>query len=130
LSRTMHHVAWKHWNLKRPTVYVYAMYSPYNGLEDGDETVGHELYDLRFYAGCRRTPQLVHLVRRYTGYSDTWGHAGGVAKGYGRKHRRRTRNEERTYGRDVLKAHRAGEDADDYLEPEGRTRRSAIWEAL
>lgn len=131
MSRTMHHVTWKHWNVKATKlITVYRWGIGRVGLAYEDETLGNELHDLRFYAGCKRTPQPIHLIRWYTDYCTTWGHAGGLAKGYARKHRRRTRNEERAYGRDILKAYRAGEDPDEYTEPEGRTRHSALWEAL
>jgi hypothetical protein len=129
LSRTAHHKRWKHWNVKKPVVCFYGSWSAYHGLSDEEETIGNVQYDLRFYAGCKRTPKKISIVHWYHNYAMTWGHYGGAAKGIAHEQRCLTRGEERAYGQDVKKLHRAGEVFDDILEPEGRTRHRALWDA-
>lgn len=130
MSRTLHHVRYKHWNVKVPrltTVYRWGIGGV--GLDYEDEVIGVELYDLRFYAGCKRQPQLVHRSREECSYVRTWGHAGGAAHGIAKEIAGAKRAEWRDYALDVTKAHRAGSDLEGLLEPEGRTRHQALWEA-
>lgn len=130
MSRSLNHVRYNHWNIKRTTLTtVYRWGIGGVGLDYEDETVGVELYDLRFYAGCQRVPQHVHRTRYYYSYVRTWGHANGVARSYAKEMTGMHRAAVRAYGRDVVKAYRSGGDLDDYAEPEGRTRHRALWEA-
>lgn len=130
MSRTMHHVPWAHWNVKvTEVVERYRLSSNGrrligNGLDIEEHTVGHELYDLRFFAGCKRQPQRVRHARRYDSYALTWGHHHAVSEWAKIRHRRK-RAEERAFAADVVKRARAGQSVDDLLEPEGRTRHSA-----
>lgn len=130
MSRTAHHVRWKHWNVKRTVSDWEKPWTGRFGVIRYEETLGNVLNDLRFYAGCKGTPQPVTFQRWYYRYSQAWGHNGGVAKNYANKHRSQTRAEERAYAREILKAHRSDGDLDEALEPEGRTRHRAIWEAI
>lgn len=130
MSRTAHHKPWKHWNIKRTSVSCYPSGTPYRGqLRVEEETAGDAMSDLRFYAGCKRIPQHVSIVRWYYGYYVTWGHYGGAAEAIARKYRSRARAREREYGLEVSKVYRAGGDIDEILKPESRTRHQALWDA-
>ncbi len=129
MSRTLHHVRYKHWNIKRTTL-VYRWGIGGVGLDYEDETIGVELYDLRFYAGCNRVPQVVYLRREEHNYTQTWGHHGGAARGFAKERHGQYRAQVREYGRNAVKVYRSGGDTDDMIEPEGRTRHSALWDAL
>lgn len=130
MSRSLNHVRYKHWNIKRPRVATVYRYGIGAGLFYEEETMGAELYDLRFYAGCKRVPQTVHRVRYDYSYTRTWGHANGVARSYAKEQAGMHRAAVRAYGRDIVKAYRSGGDLDEYTEPEGRTRHRALWEAF
>lgn len=135
MSRTMHHVPWDRWNIK--TVEVVERYRLSsnghhlvgNGLDFEEHTVGHELYDLRFPAGCKRQPQKIHRIRYDYSYWRTWGHHHAVSEWAKIRHRKK-RAEEREFAGNVIKLARAGQPVDDLLEPEGRTRHSAVWDAI
>jgi hypothetical protein len=145
MSRTMHHVRYKHWNIKRPDYYWGYADDQYEkvskrsrrvkpgavpGWVMDPDTVGVELYDLRFYAGCNRVPQVVYLRREEHSYTQTWGHHGGAARGIAKEKHGQHRAQVREYGRNAVKVYRSGGDTDDMIEPEGRTRHTALWEAL
>lgn len=89
------------------------------------DEVGLILYDLRFYAGCKRVPKKIRRVVT----DDNWlGHGGSDAvQGIAREFWNRQRNEERLYVLNTRKA--AREDLEEILEPDSRTRHSAIWDA-
>lgn len=130
MSRSLNHVRYKHWNIRHTVVYAVGSWSTWAGLNEDEETDGVELYDLRFYAGCKRVPQVVHRIRYDYSYTRTWGHANGVARSYAKEQTGMHRAAVRAYGRDIVKAYRSGGDLDDYVEPEGRTRHRALWEAF
>jgi hypothetical protein len=137
-------VRYKHWNIQQ--------LDPYWGYSDDQyekvgkrgrrlkpgatpgwvprmHAVGHQLCDLRFYAGCKRQPQQVRRHRKDDSYVLTWGHTGGAAHGIAKAIAGARRAEWRTYALEVAKVHRAGSDYEELLEPEGRTRHQALWEA-
>jgi hypothetical protein len=130
MSRTAHHVPREHWNVKR---LEYEHWRSWQSKPAEVPTywneVGHVLLDLRFYAGCKRMPAEIRKARWHYNYGS-WGHFGAKAvQVIASKERRRTRAWERMFNQDVAKLHRADGDLDNILEPEGRTRHSAIWDA-
>lgn len=126
MSRTAHHVRRQHWNVKAFEQERWRVPWEKDFRFSLDE-VGLILYDLRFYAGCKRTPQKIRKVVT----DDNWlGHGGASAVQHiAREFRSRQRNEERLYARNVRKMARAGGDLEEAPEPDGRTRHSAIWDA-
>lgn len=146
MSRTLHHVRYNRWNVKELDPYWGYSDDQYEKVGNGRRmrrlkpgatpgwvpymhAVGVELYDLRFYAGCQRVPQQVHRRRDYYSYVRIWGHANGVARSYAKEAAGSHRASVRAYGRDIVKAYRCGGDLEEYVEPEGRTRHNALWEA-
>ncbi len=142
MSRTLSHVPYKHWNVREPHISwgyddeQFETHGKRGGkLKPGATrewvvdmvAEGVELTDLRFYAGCRRVPQVIRKTRASYTYAGTWGHCSGVARGIAKEIAGSDRAAVRTYGRAVAKAYRSGGDVDDYLEPDGRTRHAAIW---
>lgn len=142
MSRTAHHIRRKYWNVKqverclgwetepvRIGNHTYQFIKKPRTLVYKEELweVGHELYDLRFYAGCKRVPQ---NVRRAITLNNWLGHGGGSrVQIYMDEYWGGHRAAGRSYGKEVKKAHRAGELYDDILEPEGRHRHQAIYDA-
>jgi|SRR6185437_12833283 len=146
MSRTAHHVRYEHWNIRRPDYY----WAPRWRLEAGvefyphrksggggwvlarhEEILGNVVYDLRYYAGCKRVPR--KIVRRtpdWGGWPYAWGH-GGMAgvKHWADQIEGGIRAAARDYARAAVKTHRAGGDVEELLEPDGRTRGSALYEA-
>lgn len=129
MSRSLHHVRYNHWNIKRTVLDYRGRIGFRVEFGEYEDTLGVELYDLRFYAGCKRVPQTVHRIRFDYQYVRTWGHANGVAHSYAKEMAGMHRAAVRAYGRDIIKAYRSGGDLDEYTEPEGRTRHRALWEA-
>ena len=87
------------------------------------------MYDLRFFAGCRRVPQrLRHAV---SGGGYVHGHGGTDAVGLkAREIECAIRTGWRAYAAEAVKAHRAGVDLVEMVEPDGRTRHEAIWDCF
>jgi hypothetical protein len=126
VSRTAHHISRSHWNVK--TLEVERWRVPWEQeFRASWNEVGHIQYDLRFYAGCKRIPEMT----RHSVTKRNWlGHGGSSAvRGYARKFWGRQRNEERMYALDIRKTAQAGGDLEEIPEPDGRTRHSAIWDA-
>lgn len=142
MSRTAHHIRRQHWNVHKIEYFwewetepvrvgkrTYQFVKKPRNLIFKEESweVGHELYDLRFYAGCKRVPQ---RIRRVITPNNWLGHGGGSrVQMYMDEYWGGHRAAGRIYGREVRKAHRAGEFYEDILEPEGRHRHSAIYDA-
>jgi hypothetical protein len=129
LSRTAHHIPYKHWNIKKRTQEYKSWPPSRRGIVQWEETLGVILYDLRFYAGCKRQPQLIRRERWETSYGKTWGHAGGLAHGLAEIYQGAIRSRERVYATQIRKLANAGSDLDELIEPEGRVRHGAVWDA-
>lgn len=120
MSRTNHHRRYKRWNITRDRVTL-----RWNGaLEIDSAREGMEVYDLRFYAGCRRTPQAVHRVLDFHGrypWRILYG-AYGVAKSYADIREGQFRAATRTYVQLVSFTWNAGGDVEEIGEPDRRPR--------
>jgi len=119
VSRTNHHRRnYKRWNI------VGMQIDHYRGVFFREYRNGMETYDLRFYAGCRRTPQPVHRVLDFHGRYPWRFHYGsdGVAKSYADIAEGELRAAVRIYTGEALKLLRAGEDLDELLEPDLKPR--------
>lgn len=123
MSRTAHHTPSAHWNQRAVEA------EPDDRFEPFDRPLGHVVYDLRYFAGARRVPDLVRIRVRSGGL--VYGHGGSSAVGdLARSQAGARRSVERAFAAEAVKAHRAGRDLDGLLEPEGRTRHGAIWDVL
>ena len=146
MSRTVHHVRYDHWNIKEPDYCWVPLWRLAEGREfhlhhkrggrdwvlvEQEQTVGNVLWDLRFYAGCKRVPaKLVHRTPCWAGWPYSWGHAGTSAiGGWANQIEGGLRADARDYAREAVKVHRAGGEVEELPEPDGRTRHSALWEA-
>jgi hypothetical protein len=90
---------------------------------------GTELWDLRFYAGCKREPQVIHRVLMLKATYGSRIFAGpGIAAEYARHRRNRVRTEEREYNDAVRALWNAGEDVDDLLEPADSRHGAILWD--
>jgi hypothetical protein len=119
LSRTAHHVPQKHWNQRE--ILTWGPGSTY------DSPIGHVIYDLRFPAGCRRRPRRIRATVYGGGYIH--GHGGAQeVKVMAAEYEASLRNGWRMFAAAVAKAHRAAEDVEDFVEPDGRTLHSALWD--
>lgn len=125
MSRTNHHRRYNRWNMNRTELSWGPSYGPYRGQLTEDETkVGMEVWDLRFYAGCRRRPQVIHRVFDSHGLY-TWRMfygRDGVAKSYGDIREGQFRTASRRYVQAARAAWNAGEDVDEINEPDKRPR--------
>lgn len=121
MSRTAHHVPLGRWNQLEHED------DPRPGREGYDWAVGHVVYDLRFFAGCRRRPQKVTASVRGGGYIH--GHGGTqVVQVRAREIEGGLRAGWRAFAATAVKTWRAGEDVGELLEPDGRTRHQAVWD--
>lgn len=86
--------------------------------------IGMETWDLRFYAGCRRRPQLIHRVLDFgTWYPWRFHHGtGGTARSYADIREGQFRSAVRAYERLARAVWNAGGDVDEIGEPEQRPR--------
>lgn len=91
--------------------------------------VGIETWDLRFYAGCRRRPQVVHRALNFhTPYPWRFHHGtGGTARSYADIHERQFRMDARRYAELARAVWNAGGEVDEVREP-GRRPRSIEWD--
>lgn len=121
MSRTVHHVAFDHWNERHDIEF-----------RPGDtysEPVGHTIWDLRYYAGCRRIPERVRAHVRFGGYLH--GHGGSDDAGrLAAEYEASLRNGWRMFAAAAVKAHRGGGGLDGLLEPDGRHRHCALWDLV
>lgn len=124
MARTVHHVPLRRWNRREFDV------GPRTGLPEAfDWATGHVLWDLRFFAGCRRVPQ--RLRHEVAGGGYIHGHGGTKAvQVRAREIEGGLRAGLRAFAAGAVKAHRAGADVGGLLEPEGRTRHEAVWDAF
>lgn len=126
MSRTNHHRRnVKRWNIVRRKADYPRPWSPYPGvIVECDESVGMETWDLRFYAGCRRTPQPVHRVLDFHGRypSRFYYGADGVAKSYAGIRESELRMQVRLYTAQARELWNAGGDVDGLREPDVRPR--------
>lgn len=121
MSRTNNTVLHAHWNVGRFREWPW----------DPDEwyQTGNELWGLRFYAGCKRRPQLIHRSFDTRGKYCYRLFAGqGIAWGYANHRRRVVRAEEREFTNLVRQVHRAGGDLDDVLEPADSRHGAILWD--
>lgn len=82
MSRTNHHRRnYKRWNIEEP-YFNYLRFRNPETWETEFHKVGMETWDLRFYAGCRRRPQVIHRVLDFgTAYPWRFHHGtGGTAR--------------------------------------------------
>jgi hypothetical protein len=130
MSRTNHHRRYDWWNMKEPDVYWGKPWSAYEGQIFVEErTIGMEVWDLRFYAGCRRTPQVIHRVLDFHDLYPVRIHYGrdGVAKSYGDIREGQFRTATRRYVDEARMTYNAGGDVDEICEPDKRPR-SIDWD--
>ena len=88
------------------------------------EPYGMQLWDLRFYAGCQRQPQVIHRVLDFHDRHPWRFHYGqdGTAKSYADLHEGEFRTAVRQYVNECRRLYNAGEDVDDAREPSPRPR--------
>jgi hypothetical protein len=125
MSRTNHHRRYNRWNITRRKTHYPRTWNRYPGvIVEYDEPVGMEVYDLRFYAGCRRRPQLIHRVLDTYGLYTWRMHHGrdGVAKSYADIREGQFRSSTRAYERLARAVWNAGGEVDEIGEPERRPR--------
>lgn len=122
MSRTAHHTPFAHWRRQERDIFP-------DGVRYGYPwPVEHVVFDLRFYAGCRRVPAAVRARVEFGGYLH--GHGGtDTVTVRAREIEGGLRDARRAFARTALKAHRAGGDLEGLLEPDGRTRHQALWDA-
>lgn len=136
MSRTARHTPYDRWNI-RATHIRPAYWWRRNerliadGLAEEEEILGNVVYDLRYYAGCKRTPQkLAHRTPDWGGWPYSWGHGGWRSwHEWANLLEGKIRAAAHGYTREAAKVHRAGGDVDELPEPDGRTRHSARYEA-
>jgi hypothetical protein len=116
-------VPYDHWNIPSTRTRTF------RGLYwQGDRMIGNEMYDLRFYAGCKRQPQTVHKIVIADGW-DSKIHLGPrIAASYALRWRNRVRSAEREYNHTVRGLWNAGEDVDDLLEPADSRHGAILWD--
>lgn len=127
MSRTNHHRRYGRWNIEEPYfVYWHARNAEWT-LEY--HKTGMEVWGLRFYAGCRRRPALVHRVLDTYGLYAWRMHHGrdGVAKSYGDIREGQFRTATRRYVEEARAVWNAGGDVDEINEPDKRPR-SIDWD--
>lgn len=118
MSRTNHHRRYDRWNIMEDRVTI-----NWNGdLEIETTHEGMETWDLRFYAGCRRRPQLIHRVLDFHGLHPWRIHYGrdGTAKSYADIREGQFRTAERQYLEAARAAWNAGEDVEEINELDSR----------
>lgn len=143
MSRTLHHIRYQHWNVKHTVAWVYPSWCARPGVNEEEETLGVVIYDLRFHAGRKRVPQKIRKERwdmtrmnsrkfGGKGYMKSWGHEGGVAHDLAKEYWGRRRMEDRAFTGEAVKYRRGGEKRGvaDMVEPEGRTRHMAVYDAF
>lgn len=120
MSRTNNTTRYDHWNIKKARSWSW----------DPDEwyRVGTELYDLRFYAGCKRQPQLVHREIVTYGWASKITLRPRIAARCARKRRNGVRTAEREYNDVARKLWNGGEDVDDLLEPADSRHGAILWD--
>lgn len=86
--------------------------------------VGMETWDLRFYAGCRRRPQMVHrALDFYDRYPWRFHHGtGGTARSYADTREGQFRTAVRRYVHEARAVWNAGGEVDGLREPDRRPR--------
>lgn len=145
MSRTNHHRrSYKRWNITeteyrwgwkmeprklRRRVYQFAV-EPRAWIRTEEQwQVGMETWDLRFYAGCRRTPQAVHRVLYFgTAYPWRFHHGtGGTARSCADIAEGAFRGATHRYERLARAVWNAGGDVDGLTEPDLRPR-SIEWD--
>lgn len=124
MSRTNNTVPYEHWNItatrNRRT---------YGGYFGQDEYgIGNEMYDLRFFAGCRRIPQVIHREIMTYGW-DSKIHLGPrIAASHALHRRNWVRTAEHEYNHTARRFWNAGEDVDDLLEPADSRHGAILWD--
>ena len=133
MSRTNHHQRnYKKWNLVGERVRVS---NGWNRDDDGNRVPrgviytedwphGMEVWDLRFFAGCRRRPQLIHRVLDFHGRYPARFHygTGGTARSYADMREAEFRTFGRHYENECRLVYNAGGDVDEITEPDLRPR--------
>lgn len=127
MSRTNHHRRYRRWNIEEP----YFAYWHHRDAkwEWETHTTGMQIWDLRFYAGCRRRPQVIHRVLDFQGFYPVrilYGRH-GVAKSYGDIREGQFRTATRRYVGEARAVWNAGSDVDEVREPDSRPR-SIDWD--
>lgn len=123
MSRTNHHRrSYDRWNLIEVEVYYGKRWTPYRGqFFEEDRRVGMETWDLRFYAGCRRTPEVVHRELHFHGrYPWRFHHGPGNAGPAAAKQEAKFRADARRYTDEARGVWNAGGDVDELREPDRR----------
>lgn len=129
MSRTNTTTPYEHWNIRQVTVSYGPPWGPYYGERFVDSHgVGNEMYDLRFYAGCKRQPQVVHREVRTYGWANKIHLGPRIAAGYASHRRNVVRTAEREYNDAAAKLWNAGEDVDDLLEPADSRHGAVLWD--
>jgi hypothetical protein len=135
MARSVNHTPYNHWNVRTTRIrpaYWWRRGENINsdGLAEDERIISNVIYDLRYYAGCKRVPQLLaHRTPDWGGWPYTWGHGGLRGwRSWSNQFEGGLRTAARQYTRDAAKLHRAGEDLDELLEPEGRHRHQALWD--
>ena len=130
MSRTNTTVPWRHWNIKQIRMFYGAPWSPYRGEFFIDISgIGNEMYDLRFYAGCKRQPQVVHKSFNTRGRYCSKIYLGPrIAASYANQRRRRTRASEREYEILTRDLWNAGDEVDDLIDPRDSRHGAILWD--
>lgn len=119
MSRTAHHTPLKRWNQREHHESV-------TGDWSYDWPTGNTITDLRFYAGCKRTPQRIRREVACVGYPV--GHGGKATQVRAREIEGGFRAGLRAFAAGAAKTYRADGHVGDLLEPDARTRHGAIWD--
>jgi len=126
MSRTNHHQRnYKRWNITRRKADYPRAWSRYPGaIVEYDEPVGMETWDLRFYTGCRRTPQVIHRVLDFHSRYPWKFHygSGGIEDSYASQREAEFRSETRLYVDAARRTYNAGGDVEELMEPDPRPR--------
>lgn len=131
MSRTNTTTPCMYWNIVDVTVTPGPPWEPYHrGKPYVDiHGIGNEMYDLRFYAGCKRQPQVVHMSFDTRGRYCSKIYLGPrIAASYALCRRNKTRAAEREYVEAARKLWNAGEDVDDLLEPADSRHGAILWD--
>lgn len=145
MSRTNHHRPYVRWNIveveylwgwktepkgSRPCTWrgSLRLTTPWEWVrEPYEHQIGVETWDLRFYAGCKRRPQLIHKSVRIYGHCNRILVAQGVAASASVMWERSYRRQERDYTHEARGVHNAGGDVDELHEPDKKPR-SITWD--
>ena len=118
MSRTNKTTPYRRWNIRREEVWHGPAWGSHRGeIQITEKILGTELYDLRYFAGCKRQPQQIHCEIRVWGWESLIAFESTQVKWFAKERRGRVRSREREYNRLVRDLWNTGDEVDDILEP-------------